>query len=141
MWGIKISHKYMPFKPTYTPVYFPPTTRRPTKYPSFKPTNIVTTIPSSINTIAEGCQSLQPAYVIPNIPKAVSPHSLPMTILSTTQNNKLSQSNIIIIVSCSVFFTLCIMVIIYIIYDKRDKMRREKEFHHWLTQKADIRIA
>ena len=105
-------------KPTYTPIYYPPITRRPSHHPSNRPTKLQTNFPTNITT---------------NVNTTIA-------ILSTPNNNKLSQSNIIVIVSCSVFFSLCIMVIIYIIYDKRDKKRRELQFQKWMTQEANIRI-
>ena len=105
-------------KPTYTPIYYPPITRRPSHHPSNRPTKLQTNFPTNITTIV----------------------NTTIAILSTPNNNKLSQSNIIVIVSCSVFFSLCIMVIIYIIYDKRDKKRRELQFQKWMTQEANIRI-
>ena len=117
------------YKPTNTPTYyFLPITRRPTTLPHFKttlPTITITTIPTIANTTT----------TIPTIVNTI-------TILkaSTTIENKLSQSNIIIIVSVSTFFIICMMVICFKIYDKIDKKRREKQFHHWLTQDANITI-
>ena len=103
------------FKPTITPVYFPPVTRRPTtKYPSFRPTTFPTTELTPVNTT--------------------------FTILNSYSVSKLSQSNIIIIVSVSTFFIICIMVISFIIYNKRDKKQREIQFHHWLKKEANIRV-
>ena len=115
--GNKIPLKYMN-KPTNTPIYFPPITRRPIKYPSFRPTTFPTTFPTTEFT----------------------PVNTTFTILNSYSVSKLSQSNIIIIVSVSTFFIICIMVISFIIYNKRDKKQREIQFHHWLKKEANIRV-
>ena len=108
------------FKPTYVPIYFPPTTRRPSKLPSFRSSIIITTFPSTIPTIVNTIKILK----------------------ANTTENKLSELNqLIIIVSVSVFCCLCIIVTICIFYDKRDKKQRDIQFRHWLSQEADIRIA
>ena len=113
-------------KPSISPIYFPPITRRPIKYPSFK-----ATLPSVRPT------------TIPTITKTTThPTTKNITIIKTflQSSSKLSQSSqIIIIVPASIIFLCCVIGLCFI-YDKRDRKRRQEGLQDWLHKDANIKI-
>ena len=99
--------------PTLSPsYYFPPTTRRPTYWPSFRPTKIPTLIPAEIPS--------------PN-------SSEPQIIIKSQSVPPFEPNNMIVIISLCCFIFVLSILLGYLAYDRCDRRRRTLNFLKWNT--------
>lgn len=144
------------YRPTFTPIYFPPITRRPsyikTKTPSNTPSHFPSQFPSQIplqfpSIIPTQIPSITPSIIptqtpsqvptqIPSIITAYIPsiNSTNKTIFIITlqvTNSKTSSFQISIVIGISIFFIFCMFLICFL-YEYYKRIKSEKELNDWI---------
>ena len=135
-------------KPSFTPIYFPPITRRPSyiktyipsNIPSYYPTQIPTQIhtqiptqiPSVISTpISTKIPTLVPSLVPTLIPSMNSTNTTNYIIILQLTNKNTSTFQISIIISISIFFIFCI-ISSFCLYEHYRRKHNEIEWRDWI---------